>query len=121
MLMIKQWLLRKKGVYFATHYAKNASLYLDYISFDAIIYPKHIFYRPKKTGGKAGLMLTHSMPGIVWVSRLPTNFFRLSATFVQALANQQLRQNLHQKLEDFNESVYILYCYDLLQNTVNQR
>ena len=79
------------------------------------------FYRPKKTGGKAGLMLTHSVPGVVWVSRLPTNFFRLSATFVQALANQQLRQNLHQKLEDFNVSVYILYCYDLLQNTVNQQ
>ena len=40
-------MLSKKGVYFANHYAENASLYLDYILFDAIIYLKHIFYLPK--------------------------------------------------------------------------
>ena len=40
--------MSKKGVYFANHYAENASLYLDYILFDAIIYLKHIFYLPKK-------------------------------------------------------------------------
>lgn len=53
-------MLSKKGVYFANHYAENASLYLDYILFDAIFYPKHIFYLPKKASAKAGLMLTYS-------------------------------------------------------------
>ena len=50
----------QKRCLFATHYAKNASLYLNYILFDAIIYPKHIFYLPKKTSAKAKLMLTYS-------------------------------------------------------------
>ena len=48
----------KKGVYFATYYAKNASPNLDYILFDAIYHPKHISYLPKKNSAKAGLMFT---------------------------------------------------------------
>ena len=55
----------------------------------------------------------------MWVFRLPSNFLRLIAISVQALVNQQLRQNLRQKIEDFKLSVCILYCYDLFQNTVN--
>tara|TARA_B100000989_G_scaffold289632_1_gene261747 strand:+ start:512 stop:688 length:177 start_codon:yes stop_codon:yes gene_type:complete len=47
-LKLKQCLLDKKGVYFATHYAKNASLHLDQILFRATIYPQPLRFRGER-------------------------------------------------------------------------
>ena len=46
--VLKQCKSDKKGVYFTTYCAKNASLYLDQLLFYAMICPQHIFYLPQK-------------------------------------------------------------------------